>query len=92
MLRKLRLGSCRSLTSKGVIAIANYCPCLTYLNLDQCDKVNDDCLEALTSKCQQIECLSLSACDVTHKKLDLLGQVRTVFRNKSFKTSPYAYF
>jgi len=73
-MQDLCLSGCRSITDKGLMAVADFCKGLRTLNLAGCQAITDNGLQAISQNCTKLHTLYLSDCyRVTHKVLAALA-------------------
>ena len=70
------LKSCDSLPNNGFIALAEGCPHLKQLYLQECmSQLEDDAIVTVVKTCKELELLDISACTkLTHVSLEAIGE------------------
>lgn len=65
--------------NSGLLALAEFCPNLTELRIDQCNEIFDESLEKLMKACRKLESLSLQASGVTDLGIFAIRESRPRF-------------
>ena len=77
------LRACDSLPNNGFIALAEGCPHLKQLYLQECmSQLDDDAILTVVQTCKELELLDISACSkLTHVSLDAIAEYATALQH-----------
>jgi Leucine-rich repeat (LRR) protein len=89
---KISLYGCYGMTDKALIAIADTCHNLTYLDISYCSNVTGHGIDAIARKCRKLKTLDASSCNISHLPEDigllLPHLTHLALRNNNIKKIP----
>jgi hypothetical protein len=67
---RISLYYCKHITDKAIIAIADTCPNLTWLNVNYCN-ITGAGIDAIARKCRKLKKLHAACCNISHLPEDI---------------------